>query len=87
MGIFTKVSTYMYFTRVDIGSFTGDKLDRNLVLFCFKSLKEYATNEETFTAFVQDVSHNINLMRIGKWRRLNRISLRLNIPAQRFYFA
>ena len=50
-------------------------------------LKEYATNEKTFTAFVQDVSHNIYLMRIGKWRRLNRKSLRLNIPTQRFFFA
>ena len=31
------------------------------------------------TVFVQDVLHNINLMRTGKWRRLIRISLRLNI--------
>ena len=50
-------------------------------------LKESATNERTWTVFVQDVSHNINLMRIGKWRRLNMISLRLNIPTQRFLFA
>ena len=39
-------------------------------------LKEYATNEKkTCTVLFQDVSHNINLMRIGKWRQLNRISL------------
>ena len=50
-------------------------------------LKESATNEKTWTVFVQDVSHNINLMRIGKWRRLNMISRRLNIPTQRFLFA
>ena len=43
--------------------------------------------KKTCTLFVQDVSHNINLMRIGKWRRLNRISLRLNIPTERFLFA
>ena len=41
--------------------------------------------EKTCTVFVRDVSHNINLMRIGKWRRLNGISLRLNIPTQRFF--
>ena len=51
------------------------------------SLKESATNEKTWTVFVQDVSHNINLMRIGKWRRLNMISRCLNIPTQRFLFA
>ena len=50
-------------------------------------LKESATNENTWTVFVQVVSHNINLMRIGKWRRWNRISRRLNIPTQRFLFA
>ena len=48
-------------------------------------LKENATNEKSFTVFVKDVSHNINLMRIGKWRQLNRLSLRLNIPTQRFF--
>ena len=42
---------------------------------------------KTWSVFVQDVSHNINLMRIGKWRRLNMISRRLNIPTQRFLFA
>ena len=50
-------------------------------------LKESATNKKTWTVFVQDVSHNINLMRVGKWRRLNMISRRLNIPTQRFLFA
>ena len=58
-----------------------------LVLFLKISLKESATNENTWTVFVQVVSHNINLMRIGKWRRWNRISRRLNIPTQRFLFA
>ena len=38
------------------------------------SLKENARNEETCTVSVQNMSHNINLVRIGKWRRLNRIS-------------
>ena len=56
-------------------------------IFLSISLKESATYEKTWTVFVQDVSHNINLMRIGKWRRLNRISLRLNIPTQRFLYA
>ena len=51
----------------------------------FHALKEYATNEKACTIFVQDVSHNMNLMRIGKWRRLNSISLCLNIPTQRFF--
>ena len=41
------------------------------------ALKESATNEKKRTVFVQDVSHNINLMIIGKWRRLNMISRRL----------
>ena len=50
-----------------------------------KELKDYATNEKTCTVFVQDVSPNINLMKIRKWRRLNRISLRLNIPTQRLF--
>ena len=50
-------------------------------------LKESATNEKTWTVFVQDVLHNINFMRIGKWRRLNMISCRLNIPTQQFLFA
>ena len=36
-------------------------------------------NEKTCTVFVQDVSHNINLMRIGKYRKSKRISLLLNI--------
>ena len=49
-------------------------------------LKESATNEKTCTVFVQDVSRNINLIRIGKWRQLNMISRRLNIPTQRFLF-
>ena len=50
-----------------------------------RTLKENATNEKSFTVFVQDVSHNINLMRIGKWRQLNGISLLLNIPTRQFF--
>ena len=37
-------------------------------------------NEKRCTVFVQDVLHNINLMRIGKWTGLNRICLHLDIP-------
>ena len=41
-------------------------------------LKENAVNEETCAVSVQNTSHNINLVRIGKWRQLNKISVRLN---------
>ena len=36
--------------------------------------------KKTCTVFVRDVSHNINLLKIGKWKQLNRISLPLDIP-------
>ena len=67
--------------------FFAEMLCAEMVWNDWQFLKESATNEKTWTVFVQDVSHNINLTRIGKWRRLNMISRRLNIPTQRFLFA